>query len=66
VIFSDGPLWREHRKFMTKTLRDMGVGKRSMDAHIAQEILVCKGYLRQLCEKAGRHLSPALKISSVP
>ncbi len=51
VIFADGPLWKEHRKFMTKTLREMGVGKMSLDVQILQEIQCCLNHMEQLCQK---------------
>ena len=51
VIFADGQLWREHRKFMTKTLREMGVGKKNMDHQIVQEIQILSNHLKELCDK---------------
>ncbi|XP_066283597.1 cytochrome P450 2U1-like [Branchiostoma lanceolatum] len=32
-----GPTWKEHRKFMLTSLRDFGVGKRSMEGKILEE-----------------------------
>ncbi len=51
MIFPDGPLWREQRKFMMRTLRDFGVGKRTMDEHIQEEMLICFRHLETLCEQ---------------
>ncbi len=32
IMFNDGPMWKEQRRFSLKILRDMGMGKRSMEA----------------------------------
>ncbi|CAH0716014.1 unnamed protein product, partial [Brenthis ino] len=34
ITFVDGPLWREHRMFTMKNLRNQGLGKLSMDSDI--------------------------------
>ncbi|MED6255327.1 hypothetical protein ATANTOWER_007912, partial [Ataeniobius toweri] len=39
VIMADyGPMWREHRRFALMTLRDFGLGKKSMEDRILEEI----------------------------
>ena len=45
VIFPDGPLWREQRKFMTKTLRELGAGNVT-EQHIWDEFASCEEHLR--------------------
>ena len=37
VIFADGPLWQNQRKFMAKTLKDMSVGAKPFESHILDE-----------------------------
>ena len=38
VIMSDGALWKDQRKFMMKSLREMGSGKAIIERHILDEI----------------------------
>lgn len=43
IIFPDGNLWREQRKFAVKTLKQLGLGKNSLEHHIEIETTeVCK------------------------
>ena len=37
VIFADGPLWQNQRKFMAKTLKEMSVGAKPFESHILDE-----------------------------
>ncbi|XP_060706644.1 cytochrome P450 2K1-like [Hemiscyllium ocellatum] len=37
VVFSDGKLWRENRKFVISALRGFGMGKKSVDDRISEE-----------------------------
>ena len=37
VIFADGPLWQNQRKFMAKTLKDMSAGAKPFESHILDE-----------------------------
>ena len=38
VIQTDGPLWREHRRFALHVLRDFGLGKNLMQERILGEV----------------------------
>ena len=43
VVFIDGPLWQEQRRFCLQHLRKLGLGRRSMDEQIeaeAQDLVV--------------------------
>jgi len=53
---SNGEIWQQHRKFMTRTLKDMGVGKHSINSHINEEFLACFDHLNQLCKKVSEYL----------
>ncbi|KAJ9576496.1 hypothetical protein L9F63_025606, partial [Diploptera punctata] len=36
VVFTDGPVWQEQRRFCMQHLRKLGLGSRSMEAHIEE------------------------------
>ncbi|XP_035272684.1 cytochrome P450 2F2-like [Anguilla anguilla] len=38
VVFAYGPVWKEHRRFALTTLRNFGLGKRSMEERILGEV----------------------------
>ncbi|XP_028159269.1 probable cytochrome P450 305a1 [Ostrinia furnacalis] len=38
ITFADGPLWREHRQFTVKHLRNIGFGKTGMERDIQSEL----------------------------
>uniref|UniRef100_A0AC34GNW9 Cytochrome P450 n=1 Tax=Panagrolaimus sp. ES5 TaxID=591445 RepID=A0AC34GNW9_9BILA len=40
LIFTDGPLWREHRRFALHVLRDFGMGKNLMQERVLDEITI--------------------------
>jgi cytochrome P450 len=40
VIFTDGPLWREHRRFALHILKDFGMGKNLMQERILDEVSI--------------------------
>jgi hypothetical protein len=37
VIFTDGPLWVEHRRFTIRSLKDFGFGKKDAEGIILEE-----------------------------
>jgi hypothetical protein len=42
---TDGPLWYEHRQFLIKHLRQLGLGKNLMEAMILDEFLAFEKHL---------------------
>uniref|UniRef100_A0AC35ET93 Cytochrome P450 n=1 Tax=Panagrolaimus sp. PS1159 TaxID=55785 RepID=A0AC35ET93_9BILA len=38
LIFTDGPVWREHRRFALHVLRDFGMGKNLMQERVLDEV----------------------------
>uniref|UniRef100_A0A3Q2CYN8 Cytochrome P450 2J6-like n=1 Tax=Cyprinodon variegatus TaxID=28743 RepID=A0A3Q2CYN8_CYPVA len=56
VIMADyGPMWREHRRFVLMTLRNFGLGKKSMEDRILDEI---QHTIKTLENNNGKTLSP--------
>ena len=64
VLFSDGPLWAEQRRFALKTLRDFGFGKAKMEELINEEVEVfneaLKSYGGEPIDMAGKWNLPIL------
>lgn len=54
ITFTDGPLWREHRQFTMKQLRNVGFGKTNMEKEIQEET---KNLIKQL-EQYNKSISP--------
>ncbi len=52
VIFPDGALWREQRRFVARTLRDLGVGRRTLDDHVLEEARYCLHHLEERARQA--------------
>ena len=40
IIFPDGNLWKEQRRFAMKTLKQLGLGKNSLEHHIEVKALL--------------------------
>uniref|UniRef100_A0A672T4W6 Cytochrome P450 2F2-like n=1 Tax=Sinocyclocheilus grahami TaxID=75366 RepID=A0A672T4W6_SINGR len=56
VIMADyGESWREHRRFALSTLRNFGLGKRSMEQRILEEVKYICSHLE---ESAGKSIDP--------
>uniref|UniRef100_A0A3P8TWM4 Cytochrome P450, family 2, subfamily X, polypeptide 9 n=1 Tax=Amphiprion percula TaxID=161767 RepID=A0A3P8TWM4_AMPPE len=56
VILADyGPRWREHRRFALTTLRNFGLGKKSMEEKIHEEI---QYIVKKLDKSIGKTMSP--------
>jgi len=48
IIFPDGYLWKEQRKFAVKTLKQLGLGKNSLERKIEEETFELCKYLSEL------------------
>ncbi|XP_026070856.1 cytochrome P450 2F2 isoform X1 [Carassius auratus] len=56
VIMADyGESWREHRRFALTTLRDFGLGKKSMEKRILEEVKYICSHLK---ESVGKSIDP--------
>uniref|UniRef100_A0A8C4TJN3 Cytochrome P450, family 2, subfamily V, polypeptide 1 n=1 Tax=Erpetoichthys calabaricus TaxID=27687 RepID=A0A8C4TJN3_ERPCA len=61
VVLSSGYRWKQHRRFMLTTLRNFGVGKKSLESTIIEEL----GYFRQaIQEEQGRPFEPHFLINN--
>jgi len=64
VLFSDGPIWAEQRRFTLRTLRDFGFGKAKMEELINEEVEVfnevLKSYRGEPIDMAGKLNLPIL------
>ncbi|XP_014677733.1 PREDICTED: cytochrome P450 2D4-like, partial [Priapulus caudatus] len=61
LAFSEGKLWREHRKFALTKLREFGMGKVSIEKKIQEEASACLAHLR---DTNGEPLDPQALLSS--
>uniref|UniRef100_A0A8B9EEG9 Cytochrome P450 2J6-like n=1 Tax=Anser cygnoides TaxID=8845 RepID=A0A8B9EEG9_ANSCY len=59
VMFSNGHLWKQQRRFGLVTMRRMGVGKKDQDCQIQEEACRLVEYLR---ETNGKPLDPTMPI----
>ncbi|XP_074524638.1 cytochrome P450 2J2-like [Halichoeres trimaculatus] len=62
VIFSNGHMWKQHRRFTLSTLRQFGLGKKSLEPVILDEFTHC---LEELNHFKGKPFSPHLVINNV-
>uniref|UniRef100_A0A8C4THZ7 Cytochrome P450, family 2, subfamily V, polypeptide 1 n=1 Tax=Erpetoichthys calabaricus TaxID=27687 RepID=A0A8C4THZ7_ERPCA len=61
VVLSSGYRWKQHRRFMLTTLRNFGVGKKSLESTIIEEL----GYFRQaIQEEQGKPFEPHFLINN--
>ena len=51
VIFADGDLWQDQRKFMAKTVKDMSEGKKPFETQILEEWRLFNQFLREHIKK---------------
>lgn len=48
VVFSNGQLWKDSRRFCLRTLRDFGIGKLSLEGKVMDEVNTCiEEFLKQ-------------------
>ncbi|KAG8228076.1 hypothetical protein J437_LFUL009048 [Ladona fulva] len=66
VIFTDGEEWKEQRRFALRNLRDLGLGKRSMESMIREEALELVSRLTEMGKKAGSEGVQMEKVYTIP
>uniref|UniRef100_A0A8C6SIF2 Cytochrome P450 n=1 Tax=Neogobius melanostomus TaxID=47308 RepID=A0A8C6SIF2_9GOBI len=63
VVLADyGPSWKEHRRFALMTMRNFGMGKKSMEERVQGEIQYTVEYLGK---NSGKTLSPHVMFHSI-
>ncbi|CAG9782107.1 unnamed protein product [Diatraea saccharalis] len=58
ITFADGPLWREHRHFTVKQLRNVGFGKSAMEKEI-------QNVLSNIIDYIGKNNDRPIKLMSI-
>ena len=52
IIFNSGPEWKELRRFTSKTLKDLGIGKNTSEEIILEECSFMKKEIKQLIQES--------------
>ncbi|KAM6188802.1 cytochrome P450 2C16-like [Sarcoramphus papa] len=61
IFMSNGETWAQTRRFALATLRDFGMGKRSVEEHVREEMGML---LRELARTKGQPFDPATLLSA--
>ena len=60
---ADGPLWKDQRKFMMRSLREMGIGKASIEVNVLEEVGHGIDHLKDRISK--RHADEVVRIDKL-
>ncbi|KAF4523114.1 hypothetical protein B566_EDAN003128 [Ephemera danica] len=65
VFFTDGPEWREQRRFSLRNLRDFGYGRRSMETLIHEEARALISVVDQAISEPEFNILPLLPVTAI-